>query len=144
MYFICINNRSEGLNFRLYFGFFTSKLLLKKQTYVSVKRFFFWSYLSQFLSYFENLLYRYNRKNKIFKLSTYSHWLDRYLKDRFLRPQSLSRHKLALIWLRGLKMPLKDWVSMIDLWPIVISIPLFQNKSACLPPLKTMNHWIDL
>ena len=33
-------------------------------------------------------------------------------------------------------MPLKDWVTMIDLWLIVISIPCFQNKSACLPPLK--------
>ena len=33
-------------------------------------------------------------------------------------------------------MPLKDWVTMIDLWPIVISIPYFQNKLARLPPLS--------
>ena len=35
-------------------------------------------------------------------------------------------------------MPLKDWVTMIDLWPTVISIPWFQNKSAQPPPLNEM------
>ena len=33
-------------------------------------------------------------------------------------------------------MPLKDWVTMIDLCPIVILIPCFQNESARLPPLN--------
>ena len=124
---------TRGTQFEKYFEIFTAKLLLKKQTNV-FKKIFFRPYLGQFLFDFENLWYRYDQKNEIFKLSTFTYWSDYYLKNRFLRPQSLSRPKLALIWLRGPKMPLKDWVTMIDLWLIVISIPCFQNKSACPPP----------
>ena len=112
------------------------------------KKSVFCPYLGQFLSDFENLWYRYDQKNEIFKLSTFTYWSDYYLKNRFLRPQSLSRPKLALIWLRGPKMPLKDWVTMIDLWLIVISIPCIQNKSACPPPLScfwqdSRLHWLQ-
>ena len=41
-------------------------------------------------------------------------------------------------------MPLKDWVTMIDLCPIVILIPCFQNKSARPPPLKEIHRRIGI
>ena len=58
-------------------------------------------------------------------------------------PHSLSRLKIRLIWLRGPKIPLKVWVTIIDLWPIVNSITIFQNKSAGPPPLTSSVPCLD-
>merc|ERR1711882_1273 len=101
MHFICIYHISQGLNFKNIFEFFMTKLLLKEQTYAFLKISFFghilvnfcpilkifgtvtirktrslrdlvfWPYLGQFLSDFENLWYRYDQKNEIFKRSRF-------------------------------------------------------------------------
>ena len=131
-------SHTQRTKFLKYFWIFYDQITTERTDIYMFKKSVFCPYLGQFLSDFENLWYRYDQKNEIFKLSTFTYWSDYYLKNRFLRPQSLSRPKLALIWLRGPKMPLKDWVTMIDLWLIVISIPCFQNKSACPPP--PLNH----
>ena len=41
MHFICICHITKGLNFRIFFEFFTIKLLLKEQIYVYLKNLFF-------------------------------------------------------------------------------------------------------
>ena len=74
MHLICIYCILKGLNIKKHFSDFYNQITNGK-TDVYSKKSVFRPYLGQYLSRFEKLWCHYDRGSKIFKLSTYTHYL---------------------------------------------------------------------